>query len=81
MALLTGATTESLGSRFADLSPCPNCGRPLVAPQSSSYLGLGRIEHTWHCDQCGNTFQTKARMAGVVEVPVLADTEPETANG
>lgn len=54
-------------SRLSDLSPCPTCGELSIGPQSSSYLGLGRIEHTWLCDGCGQKFRTTTRLAGVGE--------------
>jgi hypothetical protein len=51
-----------------DLSSCPNCAALLAGPQSSNYLGLGRIEHVWRCEVCGEAFRTTARMAGLIEV-------------
>jgi hypothetical protein len=60
-------TQEPDASRLSDLSPCPNCGQLLIGPQVSTYLGLGRIEHAWLCDGCGEKFRTKTRLAGVVE--------------
>jgi hypothetical protein len=58
---------EPGASRLSDLSPCPNCGELLIGPQSSSYLGLGRIEHAWLCEGCGQKFRTTARLAGVAD--------------
>jgi hypothetical protein len=60
-------TLEPDASRLSDLSPCPNCGQLLIGPQTSTYLGLGRIEHAWSCDGCGEKFRTKTRLAGVIE--------------
>jgi hypothetical protein len=57
----------------SDRSACPACGAPLTEPRSSDYLGLGRIEHSWHCDSCGENFRTTARMAGLIDV------EPQTS--
>jgi len=55
-------------TQLNDSSSCPNCFAFLAGPQSSNYLGLGRIEHVWHCRTCGETFRTTARMAGLIEV-------------
>jgi hypothetical protein len=66
MTTLTNAV-EAGGTRLADLPACPKCDEVLIGPKTSSYLGLGRIEHTWHCDACGIQFQTKARLAGMIE--------------
>jgi hypothetical protein len=55
-------------AQLNDLSSCPNCFALLAGPQSSNYLGLGRIEHVWHCRTCSETFRTTARMAGLIEV-------------
>jgi hypothetical protein len=52
----------------SDRSACPACSAPISEPRSSDYLGLGRIEHSWHCRECGEQFRTTARMAGLVEV-------------
>jgi hypothetical protein len=68
MKAFTAATTrEPEASRLSDLSPCPSCGELLIGPQTSNYLGLGRIEHAWLCDGCGEKFRTTTRLAGVVE--------------
>ena len=68
MKTFTGTTArEPDASRLSDLSPCPNCGDLLIGPQTSRYLGLGRIEHLWLCDGCGEKFRTTTRLAGVVE--------------
>jgi hypothetical protein len=66
-ALAESVAHEPDASRLADLSSCPKCGELLIGPQSSSYLGLGRIEHAWLCDGCGEKFQTTTRLAGVTE--------------
>jgi RNase P subunit RPR2 len=53
--------------RLSDSSACPKCGELLIGPQSSSYLGLGRIEHTWMCHGCGEKFRTATRLAGLAD--------------
>jgi hypothetical protein len=71
MTALPHAQTES-GSQVTDLTPCPNCGELLVAPRSSNYLGLGRIEHVWRCDGCGQTFRSTTHLAGMIDVSTIA---------
>ena len=68
MAALAAGSAEQHEAQLNDLSSCPNCIALLAGPQSSSYLGLGRIEHVWNCQACGETFRTSARMAGSIEV-------------
>jgi hypothetical protein len=65
------AHTTGISGTLADLSACPNCGDLLVGPKTSAYLGLGRIEHFWHCDGCGTKFQTSARLAGLIDAPAI----------
>ncbi|MEX0591197.1 MAG: hypothetical protein WD207_08920 [Xanthobacteraceae bacterium] len=80
MTALAATTTSALETSLADLSPCPSCGELLVGPKTSTYLGLGRIEHFWHCDGCGTRFQTSARLAGMVEAPAIAPRVPVAAS-
>ena len=68
MAALAACSDKQHEGQLNDLSCCPNCIALLAGPQSSSYLGLGRIEHVWYCQACGETFRTSARMAGSIEV-------------
>jgi hypothetical protein len=63
-------------AQLNDLSSCPNCAGLLAGPQSSNYLGLGRIEHVWHCEACGEAFRTTARMARLIEVESQAPIAP-----
>lgn len=58
-------------AQVTDLTPCPNCGELLAAPRSSNYLGLGRIEHAWRCDGCGQTFRTAAHLAGRIDASTI----------
>jgi hypothetical protein len=78
MTVVAAAAAETSGTRLADLSPCPACNELLIGPKTSSYLGLGRIAHDWHCDACGTEFQTTARLAGLVE-PEQAERQAEPA--
>lgn len=66
------AAAERQEPQGNDLSPCLNCIALLAGPQSSNYLGLGRIEHVWHCHACGEIFRTSGRMAGSIEVEAQA---------
>lgn len=70
-ALQATAKAADAGTRLTDLSSCPNCGELLIGPKMSSYLGLGRIQHDWHCDACGTRFKTASRLAGLVDVDLL----------
>lgn len=81
MTALEAKAADAAGSRLADMSPCPGCGELLIGPASSTYLGLGRIEHTWRCDACGGEFHTKSRLAGIVEAPSLTEAEASSAGG
>lgn len=71
MTALAENAADTSGNRLADLSPCPSCGEVLIGPKTSSYLGLGRIAHDWHCDGCGASFRTSARLAGIVDAEAL----------
>jgi hypothetical protein len=73
MTALPNAQTDAVSQR-TDLTPCPNCRELLVAPRSSNYLGLGRIEHSWRCDGCGQTFRTAAHLAGMIDLSTIART-------
>ena len=52
----------------ADTMPCPGCAAQIPEPKSTSYRGLGRMEHEWQCYRCGEAFRTNARMAGMIEL-------------
>lgn len=71
MTALPSAQTDAV-LQVTDLTPCPNCGELLVGPRSSNYLGLGRIEHSWRCNGCGQTFRTAAYLAGTIDVSTIA---------
>ena len=42
---------------------CPKCGVRILAPETSAYIGDGRIGHTWLCDVCDYNFRTVVRVA------------------
>ena len=81
MTTLAARTSGVPGTNLADLSACPSCGDLLISPKTSAYLGLGRIEHFWHCDGCGTKFQTSARLAGMIDAPAVAPSTPATIGG
>lgn len=67
MSQVEAAVADAPGTRLSDRSACPNCGELLIGPKTSSYLGLGRIAHSWQCDGCGSRFETKGRLAGLID--------------
>lgn len=79
MKAVPATASETGGARIADLARCPNCAEVLLGPKMSSYRGLGRIEHNWHCDACGTAFRTTSRLAGIVDVEEIE--VPAAANG
>jgi len=42
---------------------CPKCGILILAPESSQYVGYGRVRHMWLCDDCDYEFRTVIRIA------------------
>jgi len=47
---------------------CPRCGSVLLIAESSRFeanaaSAIGRIDHDWSCDNCGNTFVTSIRLS------------------
>jgi hypothetical protein len=53
----------SAGARFTGMLLCLKCGEPLVSPETSAYLGGGRVQHLWSCDGCGQEFRSIASIA------------------
>jgi ribosomal protein S27AE len=41
---------------------CPRCGLTLLMAEQSEFSPIGRIRHTWFCDDCGNEFVTSIRV-------------------
>ncbi len=46
---------------------CPRCGSVLLVAEESRFDAnasdaMGRIDHRWSCDDCGNTFVTSIRL-------------------
>jgi transposase-like protein len=59
---LTPRVTESLSR-----PKCPRCDSVLLIAEesrfdASAYNTVGRIDHNWFCDDCGNTFTTSIRL-------------------
>ena len=45
---------------------CPKCGEAMIAPESSKYLGRGKVGHAWECDKCDHQFETLIRFGAPV---------------
>ncbi len=46
---------------------CPRCGSVLLVAEESRFdtsasNAMGRIDHDWSCDDCGNTFVTSIQL-------------------
>jgi len=46
---------------------CPRCGSVLLVAEESRFNAnasntMGRIDHDWSCDDCGNAFATSIRL-------------------
>ena len=46
---------------------CPRCGSALLVAEESRFnantcTAMGRIDHDWSCDDCGNEFVTSIRL-------------------
>jgi len=46
---------------------CPRCGSVLLVAEESRFSAnaasaMGRIDHDWSCDSCGNEFGTSIRL-------------------
>jgi ribosomal protein S27AE len=37
---------------------CPRCGSALLMAEESEFNLIGRIRHTWSCDECSHEFAT-----------------------
>jgi transcription elongation factor Elf1 len=48
--------------RYLERPSCPRCGDTLLAPESSTLVAHGHIQHTWCCDVCGYDFETAIRL-------------------
>jgi ribosomal protein S27AE len=46
---------------------CPRCGSVLLIAEESRFdanacNAMGRIDHAWSCDDCGNSFATSIQL-------------------
>jgi len=56
-----------LASEGLSRPQCPRCGSVLLVAESSRFDAgaantMGRIDHDWSCDDCGNAFVTSIRL-------------------
>ncbi len=56
-----------LASESLSRPQCPRCGSVLLVAENSRFdanasNAMGRIDHDWSCDDCGNAFVTSIRL-------------------
>lgn len=56
-----------LASESLSRPHCPCCGNVLLVAENSRFdanasNAMGRIDHDWSCDDCGNAFVTSIRL-------------------
>jgi len=61
------AATRFLASENLNRPKCPRCGSVLLVAEESRFNAnasntMGRIDHDWSCDDCGNAFGTSIRL-------------------
>ena len=44
---------------------CVKCGETLIAPEWSEYVSEGLVLNLWSCRNCGQRFETEARIPAV----------------
>ncbi len=59
--------TRFLASENLSRPKCPRCGSVLLVAEESRFNAnasnaMGRIDHDWSCDDCGNAFGTSIRL-------------------
>ena len=63
MRLQTNAPVVNFVFAFHAARPsCPRCGDSLLAPEIAEFVGVGRIRHTWVCDECDHVFCTNVEV-------------------
>jgi len=67
-SVATRATSRVLATHSLGRPKCPRCGSTvLIAEESrfdaSAFNAVGRIDHDWSCDDCGNRFVTSIRLS------------------
>jgi RNase P subunit RPR2 len=63
MTLAPGTATEFASTQYIRLPDCPHCGTMLLPPESSEFLGRGRVRNTWSCEDCGEEFRLDVSVA------------------
>jgi hypothetical protein len=61
-------TPRVLASESLGRPKCPRCGSVLLIAEESRFNAnaanaMGRIDHDWSCDTCGNEFGTSISLA------------------
>ncbi len=41
-----------------ELTPCAQCGDPLIAPTWAEHVNERCVRHLWECEACGYKFET-----------------------
>ncbi len=49
---------------FVGLTPCAQCGDPLVAPTWSEHVDERCVRHLWECEACDYKFETAVYLRG-----------------
>lgn len=44
------------------MTTCPKCRETLVSPDWSEFVSEHLVVNLWSCTECGDRFETKARM-------------------
>ena len=60
-------SSRPLASESLSRPKCPRCGSVLLVAEESRFNAnasntMGRIDHDWSCDDCGNAFATSIRL-------------------
>jgi len=66
-ALSPRATSRISATENLRRPKCPRCGSVLLVAEESRFSAnaanaMGRIDHDWSCDACGNEFATSIRL-------------------
>jgi len=60
-------TARAAATQSLSRPQCPRCGSVLLIAEESRFdanacNAMGRIDHDWSCDDCGNSFATSIRL-------------------
>jgi hypothetical protein len=64
MTLPPETAIEVASTHYLRLPDCPHCGAMLLPPETSEFLGCGRVRHTWSCEDCGQDFSLAVSVMG-----------------